>query len=1283
MPSVIKIKRSTTAGAPSSLAAGELAYSFADPINVQGGSRLFIGDGNNITVIGGKYFTDLLDHLPGTLTASSAIITNSDNKIDQLNVDNINLNGNTVTTTNSNGNLILSANGTGLVNFYGSYTLPRGDGGSGYVLTTNGSGSVTWQPSSSNLRIGDDASTTFDIDLLSQTLYFYGGEGIDTALIDGDTVRISAEDASYTNKGIASFDTTNFTVTSGNVVTKNITLGTSTLTNGQTTTAVAGLTELQVDNIKLDGSTISAEDSVNADADLILMPQGLGTIYADDVDLLKVDTNIFYVSTSAGDNTYDGRRVNSAFKTLKYALSQASSGETIFLMPGTYEEVFPLTVPAGVTVKGSGLRTTSIKPTSGTNTLDCFLLNNASTIEDLTVRDMFYNTGNDTGYAFRFASNMTISERSPYVQRVTVLNKGSTTSSSDPYGFAAGDAGRGALLDGADVTRSSLEAAILFNECTFIVPNSRGIILTNGARTEWLNCFTYFADLAIEGVQGTTGWGGDGKTLITFAGVSGTGFQVGETIRVSSTDDSTVIDLVVDSVNGDTVAIDGKVTSLQGTDLTPASILGLNSNTSAVSIIRINLSQFSAEMRSISSANIYGNRGAKADGDGVTIQLMAHNFAYIGSGADLSNNRASVVQADEVIEVNSGLIYYNSVDQEGNFRVGDLFTVNFETGDVTLENANFDVNSLTGITFTDGNNQTIVNPYLIETGNLRLAGNTLSSTTGPINIDPAGVNLINLNSPVVINDTLTVGTYTFPADDGNAGDVLTTDGSGNLTWEPSSSTLTIADDSAATTDIDLLTETLTIAGGEGIDTTVSNNTITISGEDASDTNKGIASFNADDFDVASGDVSLEDTVVKSITTDTQGSDAVPSTHNFSILGGEGIDVTHSGSVITVAGEDASDTNKGVASFSSSNFTVTNGDVVAKDITLGTSTLTLGSTTLSLSGLVELSVDNLLIDGNEISSIDTDGNISLNPDGVGNVNVNNARIINLSDPIDPQDAATKSYVDAARSGLDVKQSVRVATTQNISLSGQQTIDGVQVTTGDRVLAKNQTDPVDNGIYVVNNLGAWSRSDDFDSPTDSSMQPAEVQPGAFFFVEEGIDNADSGWVVSSDGVLIVDTDPIEFAKFSGAGQIIAGDGLSKDNNILYVNVANGIRISNDNVELSPEVAGDGLTYTNGVLDIVGTTDRITVNANSIDIASTYVGQSSIVTVGTITTGTWNGDVVATTYGGTGKSSYNSYDLLVGNTVTGLNVLALGQAGKVLKVNDAGSALEYGDIDGGVYA
>jgi len=205
------------------------------------------------------------------------------------------------------------------------------------------------------------------------------------------------------------------------------------------------------------------------------------------------------------------------------------------------------------------------------------------------------------------------------------------------------------------------------------------------------------------------------------------------------------------------------------------------------------------------------------------------------------------------------------------------------------------------------------------------------------------------------------------------------------------------------------------------------------------------------------------------------------------------------------------------------------------------------------------------------------------------------------PTDDAHAATKGYVDAARSGLDVKQSVRAATTGPINLANQlengDTLDTtVTLATGDRVLVKNQSTASENGIYVVQASGAAVRATDFDSN-------AEVTPGAFTFVEEGTVNADSGWVVSTNGTINVGVTAINWAQFSGAGQITAGAGLTKTGN---------------------------------TIDVVGTTDRITVNADSVDIASTYAGQSTITTVGTIANGEWTATKIGIAYGGTDAST-----------------------------------------------
>jgi hypothetical protein len=230
---------------------------------------------------------------------------------------------------------------------------------------------------------------------------------------------------------------------------------------------------------------------------------------------------------------------------------------------------------------------------------------------------------------------------------------------------------------------------------------------------------------------------------------------------------------------------------------------------------------------------------------------------------------------------------------------------------------------------------------------------------------------------------------------------------------------------------------------------------------------------------------------------------------------------------------------------------------------------------------------------------TNTNVTLAPNGTGTVDVSSKRITNLAEPTSSTDAATKGYVDAVKQGLDVKNSVRAATTANITLSGTQSIDGVSVVAEDRVLVKNQSTASENGIYVVK-AGAWVRADDANSNDD-------VTAGMFTFVTEGTANADSGWILTTNDAITLGTTGLAFAQFSGAGQIDAGSGLTKTGN---------------------------------TINAVGTTDRITVDADSIDIASTYAGQATITTLGTVATGTWNASTIAVSKGGSGATSLTGY-------------------------------------------
>jgi hypothetical protein len=245
------------------------------------------------------------------------------------------------------------------------------------------------------------------------------------------------------------------------------------------------------------------------------------------------------------------------------------------------------------------------------------------------------------------------------------------------------------------------------------------------------------------------------------------------------------------------------------------------------------------------------------------------------------------------------------------------------------------------------------------------------------------------------------------------------------------------------------------------------------------------------------------------------------------------------------------------------------------------------------------------------------------------------------PTDDAHAATKGYVDAARSGLDVKASVRVATTAPLTIASNlengDTVDGVELVTGDRVLVKDQTSGAENGIYVVQATGAALRSEDANSS-------AEVTAGMFTFVAEGTVNADSGWVLSTNDTITLDTTALTFVQFSGAGQVTAGAGLTKTGN---------------------------------TIDAVGTADRITVNSDSIDIASTYVGQSSITTLGTITNGTWDATTVAVTAGGTGVESFTDNGIVYGDGSNALDVTAAGTQHQVLLAG-AGGVPEFGAVD-----
>ena len=203
-----------------------------------------------------------------------------------------------------------------------------------------------------------------------------------------------------------------------------------------------------------------------------------------------------------------------------------------------------------------------------------------------------------------------------------------------------------------------------------------------------------------------------------------------------------------------------------------------------------------------------------------------------------------------------------------------------------------------------------------------------------------------------------------------------------------------------------------------------------------------------------------------------------------------------------------------------------------------------------------------------------------------VSLNSQTITNLADPVNTQDAATRGFVEATAQGLDVKDSCVAATTGNIvistALNNGDTLDGVTLSTNDRVLVKDQSTASENGIYKVGSSPA--RVDDLAAGADAA--------GMFTFIEQGTVNADNGFVCTSNkGSAVVGSNNLTFAQFAGAGQITASDGLSKSGNTLSVDLkANGGLVI-ESAEIALDLAASSITGTLPVTKLTSLTSTVT--------------------------------------------------------------------------------------------
>ena len=1003
MAAIIKIKRSGTSGAPGALRNGEFAYSYLDDAagNISnGGQRLYIGTGTetngvaaNIEVVGGKHFTDMLDHAHGTLTASSAIVTDANSKIDNLKVDNIDINGNTISILDANGTLELIPNGTGAINVPVGYKDRSGFGTNSlttkeYVDAVAGATEITFN--------GNTGTDTFDLD--DSAFSFVGTDGILATINNAaatNTLTFSLTDGAVSIDKLASKNIT-FGGGTGSSFARN--LGTTVTITGGTgiTTTADGTSDISVD---LDNTAVSAGSYGSAssiptftvDAQGRLTAAGsqnvsttlsvTGDTGSGAINLLDSDLEILGNSASGVTTAVSG-------KVLTITNSSATSSQKGVATFNTAD----FDVTAGdVTIKSGGVSNTQLENstfgiTDGGSTASASLggsltISAATGLSVSTTGSTVALTGTDAttsakGVASFASSDFTVTNGAVAVKAGGISNtqlagniinsklvnssitiedsEGSqfTASLGGAIKFADGigtnarvDALNGLVyVDGVDATTSTKGVAS-FNSNDFAVSSGDVTIKTGGVGAGQLETTL---DLTGHSVTFNSGEISNGELANSTIEINGTSIALGNSGTINT-------DAIAAGSNPARQYYDSATTittarnAISATDAGGDGSISYNPSTGLITYTGVTDTQIRSKFAAGTGVTYTSGTGTFAIGQAVgttdSVTFSGANFTsnvvidgdLTVHGTNTIINTTTLAVSDAMIQVANGNETSDTIDigflghysDDGGSTKRHTGLVRDATDGVYQLFDNLDQ---PGLDSTDPDTEINVSAASYQFADLRVGTITATSFVGPSDT-------FNTQFAQRTTDSLSEGLtnlyYTTARVDSDMGDILT--------------------------------------AGTGISITEGAGIITVAGTDAAadGTTKGIATFNATHFSASSGLITANDIT---LTADDAGTAQATIGEGFTVRGDQNngaITTSASGTTLTVSAELATASQKGVASFNSTNFAVNTGVVTSNNITFAGETGTLGKTlggTLNIVGdttqgtVTEVSGGNLVVKG---------------------------------------------------------------------------------------------------------------------------------------------------------------------------------------------------------------------------------------------------------------------------------------------------------------------------------